>query len=311
MNPRTYNSIQPRLSGRASRFHSLLKKALVLSGAIFIGWAANAQSTGNTNTMSSDTTHRMGMHRHWGNHNGSDSLAKRDGFRGHRGGFGPGNGFGGPGGREGWANGPRGHQRGGFGHDGFAHRGWGGERGNGIHYTPEQRRQVASINADYRKKAADLFKNDNLTLRQYKAQLVAFNKEKKAKLEALITPQQKEQLAARKQRASENIQVAEAGHLERLKLRLNLTDDQVAKLKANQESFRSQAKAIRDNDDLLPQQKAEQFKDLMAKNKDSYKSVLTPEQLSKFQEMHRPGGADGGRGGFRSHRPGNDNDDSK
>ena len=150
--------------------------------------------------------------------------------------------------------------------------------------------QMMAINKDYHQKSSDLFKKDNITLKEYKAGLVAMQKEKKGKLEALLTPKQKDELVARKKRASENRQVMAAARMERLKLRLNLSDDQVAKIKAGQDNFRSKIVAIHENQDLLPRQKMEQLKDLAAKRQDTFQSVLTPEQLSKFQEMsHKPG----------------------
>src|SRR5579871_4200738 len=200
--------------------------------------------------QSSDTTQprHYGMHR-WG---GAKGDSTHHNFRG------PG-GFNGRGGRDGYAH--RGFGRGGFG-------------GPHIRCTPEQRKQVMAINNDYRQKSADLYKQDNLTLKQYKAGLLALQKDKKTKLEALLTPQQKNEVAAQRKRMDENHQVREAAHLERLKLHLNLTDDQVAKIKAGNESLHSQVKAIHENDNLLPQQKMEQMKALMAKRNDTYKSVL-------------------------------------
>jgi hypothetical protein len=85
--------------------------------------------------------------------------------------------------------------------------------------------------------------------------------------------------------------------MERLKLRLNLSDDQVAKIRAGQQNLHSQAKAIRDNASLLPQQKREQMKDLMAKHKDVVKSMLTPEQQTQFEKMSHRRGGPGGPGG--------------
>ena len=162
---------------------------------------------------------------------------------------------------------------------------------NGIHYTPGQRRQLMAINKEYHDKSADLFKKDNITLKEYKAGLIALQKDKRSKTEALLTPQQKEQVARQKKMADENRQVAEAARMERLKLRLKLSDDQVAKIKAGQEGLRTQFKSIHDNDNLLPQEKMEQMKGLMAKRKDVFKSVLTPEQYTQFEQMmqHRRG----------------------
>jgi Spy/CpxP family protein refolding chaperone len=256
------------------KFSAFLKKALFLAGALTLGWAARAQSS--DNNMKTDTTHQHMMHHRWGNRPGGpghDSLAfrhhgeGRDGYAFHR----PGQGR---------------FRQHGHGHD-F------------VHYTPEQRKQVMAINKDYRQKTADLFKQDNITLKQYKAGLIALQKEKKSKLQALLTPQQKEEIAARRNRMSENTQVMAAARLERLKLRLSLSDDQVAKIKAGQESLRSQFQAIHENDDLLPQQKRAQMKALMATRNDTFKSVLTPDQYTKFQQLshHRPGGP--WQGGYR------------
>jgi len=233
------------------------------------------------------------MHRGWGNRPGGDSLAKHDGFHRGPGGFRDGRGADGQGwgrGQDGWAS--RGDRHHGFGRGqrgGWAHRG-------GIRYTPDQRKQLMAINKEYKQKSEALFAQDNITLKQYKAGLIALQKDKKTKLAALLTPQQKNEMDERRKRMTENAQVMQVARLERLRLHLNLTDDQVAKLKAGQENLRSQVKAIHENDNLLPQEKREQMKTLLAKRNDTYKAVLTPEQYSQFEKMHhRPGGGFGGR----------------
>ncbi len=153
-----------------------------------------------------------------------------------------------------------------------------------------------AINKDFKQRSEALFAQDNITLKQYKAGLIALQKDKKAKLTALITPQQKNEMAERRKHMSENAQVMAVARLERLRLHLNLTDDQVAKLKAGQENLRSQIKAIHENYNLLPQEKRTQMKALFAKRNDNYKAVLTPEQYSQFEKMHhRPGNGPGGR----------------
>jgi hypothetical protein len=288
------------------KFSPILKKICFLAGALILGWTAQAQSSTPPPATSDTTRHHDGMHRHWDNRpggSGRDSAwahhrpgQGRKGFRGKDGGEGR------------WAhrggNGQFGHGQHGFSRGDFA-RG----RGFGPHYTPEQRQQVAAINKDYRQKSADLYKQDNLTLKQYKAGLIALQKEKKTKLDGLLTQQQKDDMASRRKRMSENAQVMQVARLERLKLHLNLSDDQVAKIKAGQDGLRSQVKAIHENDNLLPQQKMEQMKALMAKRNDTYKAVLTPDQYTQFEQMshHRGDRFGGGRMG---HRPGS-GDDSK
>ncbi len=249
------------------------KKVYMLLAALFLGWGLGAQAQSTATPPADSTHHHNGMHRGWGNKPGGDGQGFRNDHQNFRGDY---KDF-----------------RGGRGHDWAARnrRGFGGRQGFGgrgerIHYTPAQRTQVMAINKEYRQKAAELYNQDNSTLKQYKAGLLALQKQKKDKLAALLTPEQKTEIAARRKRMDENRQVMEVARLERLKLRLDLSDDQVAKIKAGQENLRSQFKAIHENDNLLPREKSEQMKSLMAKRNDTFKSVLTPEQYSQFEKMH-------------------------
>jgi hypothetical protein len=156
-----------------------------------------------------------------------------------------------------------------------------------IHYSPEQRKQMQAINGEYRQKASDLLKNDQQTLGQYKASLVALQKDRKSKLQALLTPEQKEQMEKRRQRFTENAQVRAAARMERLKIHLNLSDQQVATIKSKEADLRSQMQGLHHNDGLLPREKMEKFKELGAQRREIVKSVLTPDQLSKFNDMRQ------------------------
>jgi len=75
-----------------------------------------------------------------------------------------------------------------------------------------------------------------------------------------------------------------------MKTKLNLSDDQVTKLKASHESFASKAKDIRGNQSLTSDQKKEQFKALAKQQREEAKSILTKEQLEKMQSMHKDRG---------------------
>jgi Spy/CpxP family protein refolding chaperone len=244
-----------------------MKKLLSFSVIVFFFCAANAQVTDNANNMSDSSRHHF-MRREW-NRNGKDSLHRQ--FSGNRdeamNRFGERNRM------------NRFHS---FGRNrsGWAHM-------NHLHYTVEQRKQMRTINEDYRKKSQDLYKQDNITLREYKSQLLVLQKDKKSKLQNLLTPDQKNEIEKWKKHASEEMQVKAAANLERMKIHLNLSDDQTAKIKSQQAEFRSQMKAIHQNDNLLPYQKKDQMKALMAKRQDAMKSVLTPEQFSQFEKMHR------------------------
>lgn len=242
------------------------RKLRFLPLLLLLAWAGRSQA------QTTDSVARHGFHHGANGFHRPDGWAQRGEGRGQRG-------F-------------RGHgDHGGFRHEGFAH------------FTPEQRKQLLAINKDYRQKREDLYKQDNITLKQYKAGLIALDKDKKAKTQALLTPEQKTEMATHRNRMEENRQVMAAARLERLRLDLRLTDDQVAQIKTGQQNLRNQAQAIHENDNLLPQEKREQMKALMVTRNDNMKTILTPDQYTKFQQKshHRGGGFRGPGGPWQGH----------
>jgi Spy/CpxP family protein refolding chaperone len=175
----------------------------------------------------------------------------------------------------------------------------------GLHLTPDQMKQGKTINQDFRKQVADLQKNDKISLGEYKNRLAALHKDRKAKIQALLTDQQKNQIAQRRKNTEINAQVQSVARLERMKLTLGLSDDQVAKIKSNQSDLRNKLKAIRENDALLPEQKKEAIKLLMEQRKDIVKSVLTPEQQSKVDSLKK-NFRENNRGGWNRNNNGPD-----
>ena len=70
---------------------------------------------------------------------------------------------------------------------------------------------------------------------------------------------------------------------EQMKTKLALSDDQAAKLKANRQGFHNKMKAIHSDDKLSADQKKEQMKALAQQQRESMKSILTPEQMEKLK----------------------------
>jgi Spy/CpxP family protein refolding chaperone len=156
-----------------------------------------------------------------------------------------------------------------------------------IHFSPDQRKQLADIRETYRKKSMDLYKNDKMTIGEYKSQLLALEKEKKSRMLAILTPEQKQEQVKWKKQARENRQVRDAALLERMRIQLQLNDDQTASIRSQRAGLRGQMQSIRENEDLLPYQKMEQIRALASKQKELLKSILTLQQYSEFENMHR------------------------
>src|SRR5262249_20664191 len=148
-------------------------------GIVFLALATKAQSPNGQKNLS-DSTHRHAYRNQWQHRDGDNFHRGQDGYNRNR-------------------NMAYNHRRG--------MRGFHSHHGPRIHYTPAQRKQVMAINADYRNKSQELFKMDNITLREYKSRLLVLQKDKKDKLQGVLTSEQKDQIAKWKKQSAENAQV--------------------------------------------------------------------------------------------------------
>lgn len=76
-------------------------------------------------------------------------------------------------------------------------------------------------------------------------------------------------------------------HLQMLSEKLNLTDDQKAKLKPILQDQMQQMKAVREDSSLSEDQKRAKMKSIHESLHDQINAVLTPEQQAKFKQMQR------------------------
>lgn len=161
-----------------------------------------------------------------------------------------------------------------------------------LNLTDAQKKQVKEIRESYRKKAAELRKEQ---MQKTESVLTAEQKAKLAEKRKGLAEKRKEFGEKRKTFAARDFK-GRAGFRgargpEQMKARLGLNDDQVAKMKANNKDFQEKAKAIRQNEKLDADQKKQQLKQLAEQNRENLKSILTAEQLEKMKGAPRKGGS--------------------
>jgi Spy/CpxP family protein refolding chaperone len=161
----------------------------------------------------------------------------------------------------------------------------------GVQLTDDQKAQAKTLHADF-KKQADAINAQQLTADERKQQLTALHKDQQQKMQQLLTPEQKATAAANRKKAGDKMRGASTARLEKMKTSLGLKDEQVAQFKAQQEQTKAQMKAIHADQSLTAEAKKEQVKALMQKQKESWKTILTPEQLEKLKNSHKGKGND-------------------
>lgn len=156
-----------------------------------------------------------------------------------------------------------------------------------LNFTDVQKEQAKTINEDARKKMHELNKNESITVKEQRDRKAAIQKEKKAKMDGLLTAEQK---AKQTQLRAEHKAKKEAGYakrLDKMKTNLNLTDEQVAKLKTQRTANHAKAEQIKKNESLSREQKKAQMMALKAESKEQNSKIFTPEQLKKKEEMKK------------------------
>ena len=156
-----------------------------------------------------------------------------------------------------------------------------------LNFSEAQKNQAKAINEDSRKKMQELNKNENITVKEQRDRKAAIAKERKTKMDGLLTADQKTKQTQLKAEHKAKKEAGYAKRLDKMKTNLNLTEDQVAKLKTQRAANHAKAEKIKNNESLSREQKKEQMMALKIEAKEQHNKILTPEQLKKKEEMKK------------------------
>jgi Spy/CpxP family protein refolding chaperone len=156
-----------------------------------------------------------------------------------------------------------------------------------LNFSEAQKTQAKAIHEDSRKKMQELNRNESITVKEQRDRKAAILKERKTKMDGLLTAEQKTKMTQLKAEHKVKKEAGYAKRMDKMKTNLNLTDEQVTKLKAQQAANRSKAEQIKNNQSLSREQKKEQMMALKTQAKEQHNKILTPEQLKKKEEIKK------------------------
>lgn len=156
-----------------------------------------------------------------------------------------------------------------------------------LQFTDAQKAQAKTINADARKKMQELNKQDNITVKEMRSRKAAIEKERKNKMDGLLTTDQKNKLQQLKADRKVKRENQYAKHLDKMKTNLNLSDKQVTQLKEQRIANQAKAEKIKNNESLSKEQKRMQMMALKSESKEQHKKIFTSEQLKKMQDLKK------------------------
>jgi Spy/CpxP family protein refolding chaperone len=157
-----------------------------------------------------------------------------------------------------------------------------------LNLTDEQKTELKSIDENFKQQMTDLKKSeDKITVTEWKSKMATIRKDRHEKVEKVLTDEQKASLKNMKREHGRHMRQDKHNRIEKMKKELNLTDDQVNSLKKNHEAMEQKIKAVREDKNLTEDQKKAEVKKFKKEQHESLKSILTEEQLKKFEEQKK------------------------
>ena len=157
----------------------------------------------------------------------------------------------------------------------------------GLNLSETQKEQIKTYRQNANNQLMELNKNEDITVKEYRSRKAAILNTQKEQIEKVLTAEQKTQLAQNKAERKAANELAVTKRIDKMKSRLNLSDEQVTKIRATHEAAMEKATAIRENNQLSPEEKRQQLMSLRQEQKSNITQVLTPEQITKMEEMKK------------------------
>jgi Spy/CpxP family protein refolding chaperone len=154
-----------------------------------------------------------------------------------------------------------------------------------LELSSDQQKQMKQIREEEKKKMQQLEQQQDITVKAYNDKKTVIRKERKAKRDAVLTPEQKQKIASLKDIQKKKKELMMATRQFRMKAQLNLTEGQSNQLNQLQEKNRAAMDKIKNDSNLNDQQKKLQMQQLKESAKASRDKIFTPEQLEKIKSM--------------------------
>jgi Spy/CpxP family protein refolding chaperone len=178
-----------------------------------------------------------------------------------------------------------------------------------LNLSTDQQARMKIVRADFKKQSEELKTQDNLTVAEMKKRREALHKDHKAQMEAILTADQKAQIAKMRSKGKQGNKMGKReikGDRDTLTRtgkpmqdrsakktgvefgkELNLTADQQAKMKEIRKDYKIKIESVKNDNALSQEQKKDRMKELMKRQQEQVKMILTKEQIEKMQSLKK------------------------
>jgi Spy/CpxP family protein refolding chaperone len=157
-----------------------------------------------------------------------------------------------------------------------------------LNLTDDQKNEMKAINDDFKQQMTDLKKSeDKITVTEWKSKMATIRKDHHEKVDKVLTDEQKASLKKMHKEHGNRFRQDKHNRMDRMKKELNLTDDQSAAIQKSFDESMQKMKGVHDDTSLTDDKKKALFKTLHYQQEQGLKSILTPDQWNKFQELKK------------------------
>ncbi len=156
-----------------------------------------------------------------------------------------------------------------------------------LNFSEVQKKQAKAINDDCRKKLQELNKNEALTVKVMRDKKETLIEEKRLKMDALLTAEQKTKKAQLLVAQKAKAEIQFTNQLAKMKTNVGLSDEQVASIRSQRASTRAKMEKIKNNESLSRVERRAQMMALKTDAKDQRNNIFTPDQIKKMEDMKK------------------------
>lgn len=153
--------------------------------------------------------------------------------------------------------------------------------------TEAQQQEMKGMQMQFREQMKSLGQNENNSVKEQRDARYNLAKEHRNNINKILTPEQQSKLKQQRKSQQNQMQALQAKRFEQMAQNLDLTEAQKATLQKDREAQRAKMEALRQNENADRTVFQNSMQEIRANREATLKSVLTPEQFQKWEEMRK------------------------
>lgn len=156
-----------------------------------------------------------------------------------------------------------------------------------LNFSEDQKVQLKSNSRDFHQKMATLNQDESITVKDMRDRKAAIEHDYHLAFQNILTQEQKDKLAEMRKKNEEKRKMMAEKKLEKMKEKLNLSEDQTAKIRTINEKYRDQYKKYFTMDGNDRSSTKQELIGLKKQHKEDIQAVLTPDQQKQLDDWKK------------------------